>query len=283
MSLTTGPIIARQPERQFEELLNEFLKAYFNGVAHQSPLGDVTFPLCDLMFNQADVPNPQSKPQIHTVFTGWRAEEEWWKGGNLGTWVSTLANPASGVSYGRNVEDRIEESVHGWQRRQLLGTDIRWQASGPDFVEQVFFNGAWQTNRTFAGATALRWIRDGLNYLEQANVGGTWTTQRTITPADPVWDGTKKRITVAAELTHFVRVAFRKGGDGNESDFLCRRVAAHLEELLRDTDRTKDLSQKGIHDLMCRRGPQPIPAQGYAMRLLVFTAKLTYWLPKEGM
>ena len=138
MSLTTSAVTLRAPERRAQELLNEWLKLYFTGTPHLAPSGDATFPLCDLLFNQADLPSPVENPQLHTVFTDWRATEQWWAASNLSTWVATLAVPASGVRYGRTTDGFIEESVHGKQVRRLRGSDIRWRNDGTDYVEEVF-------------------------------------------------------------------------------------------------------------------------------------------------
>lgn len=272
-------------ERRLEELLNEFFKAYFNGQPHQSPTGDLTFLDCDRLFNQIDVPTPQAKPQIHTVFTHWRTETRWWNGGVIGTWESTLYVSASGVRYGHTVSGFIEETVHGKVIRTLHGMDIRWQVVGPDLLEQVFYNVDWVTQRTFPGATAIRWIRAstalGADYLEQVNIAGTWTTQRTLTPDDPTWDGTTQLVTHFVELSFFLRVKFA-GGDLRESDFRCREVAGDLNNLLRDTDAIKDLNRKGVTKIAHRSGPRALQTSGYSTRLLVFTAQLITALPKEG-
>lgn len=283
MSLTAAAISARAPERRLQTLLDEFYKLYFTGVPHFSPLGDVTFPLVDLLFNQAQLPDPEAKPQLHIVFTGWRTQETWWIGGRLQTWRELLSTPASGVNYGRTEEGNVEESVHGLSVRRLPGINIRWRNNAGTYVEEVFDSIAWNIVRTFpSGTTALRWIRDSGNYLEQANVSGTWTLVRTIAPAGDVWDGTKVLITGDVELSHFVRAAY-SGDDIQRTDFLVRTVAANVEELLRDGLRTADLSRKGIRHLQIRSGPRVLPTEGYASRLLVATTQLHWYLPKEGL
>lgn len=78
--LTSAPLAPRETERRAQELLNEFLKSYFNGLPHPSPLGDVTFPACKLFFNQASIQDPV-EPQIHVVFTDFRPPVERWDAG----------------------------------------------------------------------------------------------------------------------------------------------------------------------------------------------------------
>ena len=75
--LTKDPVSARQTERKAQELLNEFLKDFFTGAPHASLLGAVTFPLCDFFFNQATLPAPADKPQIHIVFTDIKTTARW--------------------------------------------------------------------------------------------------------------------------------------------------------------------------------------------------------------
>ena len=62
------PIDYTQPERRLRELLNEWLKSYFSGVAHSTPTGNRTFPDVDILFNQAALPD-STKPQIHLVWS----------------------------------------------------------------------------------------------------------------------------------------------------------------------------------------------------------------------
>jgi hypothetical protein len=88
LTLDSDPIGARDTERGAQELLNEFYKAFFNGEEHISQISPspVTFPICDLFFNQTQLPSPAGKPQIHTVLTDVRrvagllrrGEEQWW-------------------------------------------------------------------------------------------------------------------------------------------------------------------------------------------------------------
>jgi hypothetical protein len=79
LALNSPKVSASETEKKLTELLNEFLKRYFNGQPHVSPLTNqnVTFPLCDLFFNQAQLPSPADKPQIHVAYTDVRPEERW--------------------------------------------------------------------------------------------------------------------------------------------------------------------------------------------------------------
>jgi hypothetical protein len=71
LTLDSDPVSARETERGAQEILNEFYKAFFNGTAHASQIAPtpVTFQVCDLFFNQTQLPKPGTRPQIHTVFT----------------------------------------------------------------------------------------------------------------------------------------------------------------------------------------------------------------------
>lgn len=71
LTLNSDPVGARETERNAEELLNEFYKTFFNGQPHTTQISPspVTFPVCDLFFNQAQLPKLGTRPQIHTVFT----------------------------------------------------------------------------------------------------------------------------------------------------------------------------------------------------------------------
>src|SRR5581483_3606133 len=260
-TLTSPPLSPRATERGAQELINEYLKRFFTGESHISHLGDVTFPKCDLLFNQAKLPDPPAEngkrlPQIHTVIRIMRKHETWFTNGDLSQWDAEVANPASGVSYGRVENARIEESVHGKLARILTGTDIRWQADGGDFVEQVWIDTAWETIRTFAGASALRWKRINGDYLEQVLIGSDWQTVRTISTASAIWDGAKILVEATAEFSFYVRVV-AEGDDDAQSDFLCRGVADNLKELF-ESDSRFLLGAKGIRHPHIRSGPSAI-------------------------
>lgn len=87
LTLSKPAVAARDTELKLQELLNEFYKYFFTGTVHAAQLGQVTFPPCDLFFNQTQLPSPstrnsqsgsdQPKPQIHTVFTDLRTTERW--------------------------------------------------------------------------------------------------------------------------------------------------------------------------------------------------------------
>ena len=281
MSALTSPAVSpRSTERRVEEILNELLKSYFTGRPHAAPLGDVTFPLCTRLFNQTEIDAPSDRqPQIHTVFGELRPHETWFTSGNLSAWESTLAAPASGVAYGLTPAGTIEESVHGKLVRTLTGTDLRWQAAGADYVEQVFRAG-WQTTRTFTGASGLRWVRTGSDYVEQTLTGSTWGTIRTVSVSNQIWDGTKCLITAPLRLSLWVR-AINSGGDGNRNDWTCRTVADNLHELLNREDIHAALGQKGLRHLRVQSGPTPMQTTGYQTRLLIVTCQLRYFLPRQ--
>lgn len=78
ITLTSDPVSARDTELKFEEALNAFYKTFFSGAPHDSQLGSpVTFPDCDLYFNQAQLAAPAAKDQIHTVISDMRSRERW--------------------------------------------------------------------------------------------------------------------------------------------------------------------------------------------------------------
>lgn len=79
MPLAKPSINAAQTETRARELLNEFLKGWFDGDLHLTPMGNERFPLCELTFNQA-LPT-QTKPVIHSVFADSTHETEWVDGG----------------------------------------------------------------------------------------------------------------------------------------------------------------------------------------------------------
>ncbi len=272
----------RETERAAIELLNAFLGSYFNGVEHQSPLGNVTFENCLLLFNQTEIDDPTSdRSQIHTVISDLAPEETWFAGGNLSAWEQgVLASPASGVAYGRTVAGQVEESVHGRLVRSLPGTDIRWQVSGSDLLEQTFVDPGWVTQRTFTGADSIRWQRAGADYKEQVRIASTWSDVRTISPANALWDGTKKLVTSPATLSIYVR-AVNSGDTGEAVDHRVRKVAAHLVELLQRDDAHLALGPRGLRRFRIMNGPTPLASTGYQTRLLVATTTLRYFVPKQ--
>lgn len=79
LTLDSEKVAPRETERVAQELLNEFYLAFFNGEPHDSQIlpSPVTFPVCDLFFNQAQLPPVADKPQIHTVFTDFHNRERW--------------------------------------------------------------------------------------------------------------------------------------------------------------------------------------------------------------
>ena len=281
LALAALPIAARATERRLEELLNELFKTFFTGDPHPSPLGDVTFPRAALFFNQTEIDAPADKqPQIHTVFGELKPQETWFCSDDLSAWAETLEAPASGVAYGRTAAGTIEESVHGKLVRTLTGTAIRWQASGADFVEQVWDGGSWQTVRTLAGVAALRWARSGSAYVEQTRTGTTWTTLRTVAVQDTIWDGTKVLVTAALRLHFWVR-AVNSGSAGQRTDFACRTVADNLRELFERSETHVALALKGVRHFRLASGPTPLPTTGYQTRLLIASAQLRYFRPHQ--
>lgn len=273
-------VTPRAPERALQEILHAFLSARFNGVPRPSPLGDITLECCDLLFNQADLPNPERLPQIHAVFTSWRQESCHWLAGDLGTWGRVLVTVASGVSYGATNAGTVEESVHGKLARVLPGSDIRWRRDGSNLLEETLIAGVWTVQRAMVNTSAIKWIRDGFFYREQARVGG-WQTIRSITMAHPVWDGATARFTADVEASFFVRVGYL-GGDRNKSDFRCRTNAAALVEILNDPQERAELGTRGVRSLHHLSGPRTLPSAGYATRMSVFSLRLEARLPREG-
>jgi hypothetical protein len=69
--LSKAAVDANQTERRATELLNQWLKSYFDGAAHT--VGDFigqVFPLCEIVFNQA-APGG-GKPLLHVVYASLR-------------------------------------------------------------------------------------------------------------------------------------------------------------------------------------------------------------------
>lgn len=82
-TLTAAPISARDLEKKEQELIHEFLGAYFNGVAHADDDGNqVTFEDCAVEFNQCDV-RSLGKPLIHWSFTSRNTRRQPGDGGIL--------------------------------------------------------------------------------------------------------------------------------------------------------------------------------------------------------
>lgn len=72
-------------EKGMQEILNLFLKSYFDGESHavnpaDESLASVEFPACDIKFNMASIPDAQTRPLIHVVFQDTRrGDEQWWR------------------------------------------------------------------------------------------------------------------------------------------------------------------------------------------------------------
>ncbi len=62
------------------------------------------------------------------------------------------------------------------------------------------------------------------------------------------------------------------------SEQLCRRVAEQLSALIHGPD-AADLAVKGIHDINITNGPREIPAAGWFIRQIVWTARPVYRVP----
>lgn len=278
--LTQSKVSARLTERTVQELLYAWVSKYFTGAPHLSKLGDVTFPLCDVLFNQTQIDDPSSRPQLHFVFTDFRPHETWFANGNLSVWKKLLANPSSGVSYGLTQVGTIQESIHGKLARTIAGTNLRWTVMDDGLHEQAFDAGVWRDERVFAGAIGLRWVRSGGNYVEEARVDVAWIPQRTITVNDPMWDGTKKLVVIDAMITLFIRT-MTAGENSEAPDFLCRSVADNFHELLQDETARAELTQKGFRRLTLAGGPTPMATSGMQTRALILSAVLRYFLPRE--
>lgn len=67
--LNSPALNALEPERALQESLYAFVRAFFTGSAITLQGQTVTLPLCDILFNQTQAPQPSGKPQIHFVFT----------------------------------------------------------------------------------------------------------------------------------------------------------------------------------------------------------------------
>lgn len=287
--LTAAAIDARNPERHAQELLDEWLKRYFTGTPHTSALGDVTFPLAAILFNQTQLPHPDDKAQIHVVFAPLKMVETHDRRGHTGTWSRTLASPASGVGYGQSTDGFIEETVHGAVIRRERGTDLRWRNAAGTLYEEIFRDGGWTALRTWAGAgaaTSPSWTRSGTaasaanawrstgNYVEKVN----GSTVRTITPGDATWDGGRRLLSGPLRFQVYVRQT--QSASGQRDEFACRAAAAAFFELVHSKERYL-LAQKGMRNLRIESGPVPLAAPGVQVRMLDCTADLFAWVPRE--
>ena len=263
------------PEQRAQELLNHWLKSYFTGLPHNAPGGPFTFPEVTLLFNAAVLPKGDPKPVIHGEFIEWPVREDWFRGSDLGTWEAVLATPASGVSYGR-CNGTVIESVHGKKRRTLPGTDIRWQPSGGSLLEQTLQHGTWTTIRTIPNATALVWARNDGDYVERTAEGDE---VRRITPAEALWDGALKTVSGRAVIAWYV-IVFQAGGNARP-EWLARSVAAQLESLFRDPQKTDGLQQKGMRHWTLMHNPRSLASSGAQVRYFTTRCDVRYFLPRE--
>lgn len=289
--MNSAAISARNPERNAQELLDEWIKSYFTGNSHKSPMGDVTFPEAVVLFNQTQLPQPDNKVQIHFVFSPPKLRETWEFNGKKSTWESTLFNPASGVSYGLTTDSHIEETVHGKLIRRERGSNIRWQNTAGTLAEQIFRDGAWTTLRTWAGAgssTAPSWSRTTAptaangwksagDYIETVTGNGP---VRSITPDNPTWDGTRKLLSGPFPMQVYFRMTALT--QGNREEFACRAAAAAFVELVHSRARA-ELAKKGMRNLRIESGPTPLGAPGMQVRLVTATADLHCFVPREGI
>jgi hypothetical protein len=280
MDLSSAKISSRETERRVQELLYEWTRQYFTGQPHTSKQGDVTFPEVDIFFNQTQIASPTNKPQLHFVFSDFRAQETWWASGDLSAWTSTLSNPASGVSYGATQRGTIEEAVHGKLVRTIPGTDIRWTV-GDDGLHEEAFTDEWTEVRFLADADSLRWIREQGNYIEQTRTTGTttWITRRTIGTGHPAWDGARKLVVVELTVMLFVRTV-NIGDNGEHGEHVCRRVSDHVKEILTDEEARASLMQKGFRRVVITHGPAPMMSSGFQTRLITLNAGVRYFLPR---
>jgi hypothetical protein len=293
LHLASDPIAARNTERRADELLNELFKTYFTGQPHQTHLGDVTFPKCELYFNQASVRPPLGDgqtdnrqsgtgpvPQIHTVLTHIKKTEQWFACGNLSDWLpGSESSPFSGIDYGATPDGYIEEAVAGKLARKIRGTAIQWRQSGDTLVEEAQVNGQWATVRSFPGATSLRWQKTSpTTFDEQILLDSQWTSVRQVLTVS-LWDGSKKLVTADALFSVFVRVR-NSAQLGNQSDMLCRSVADNVKELFDREEVRAALAGKGMRHARIIAGPTPLEGGGMHVRHLVIETKLRYYLPR---
>ena len=279
MQLDTPHVSARLTERNAEELLNEVFKTFFTGVAHKTLTGDVTFPLVDLLFNQATLPPPQANPQVHTVLVKLTRREQWFACGNLSVWESELSNPASGVNYGY-AQGRVEESISGRLCRRIDGLDIRWQLGGDGLLEQTYDGVNWNTIRDFPGASAIQWIKSAPTiFVEQVKIGEAWVDVREVVTTSPLWDGAKKLVTSFATFSIYVRVK-TDGSADTASDQLCRSVADNVKEIFEDADVRVAMAGKGMRHTRIITGPTDMAGNALRIRHMGLETQLRYFLPR---
>ena len=264
----------KEPERTFQELMREWLQSYFGGTAHNSPEGAVTFDTCKILFNQEPIPR-DGTPSIHCAFVDSDRTERPWRASSLTGVVSILASPLSGVDYILTTDRNIAEVVHGKVQRVLSGTDIRWQVSGSDLLEQTLVSGTWTTQRTITGTTTLTWQRSSDDYLEKSTSGAT---VRTITTEDPLWDGALNRVCIEVTCSWFIRVPREGKAKGEHT---ARRVAAQLTTLLRDARKLMPLVENGILRWNFASNPYPLADEHCHIRFFTAIAELECFRPIE--
>ena len=85
---------------------------------------------------------------------------------------------------------------------------------------------------------------------------------------------TQRTAITDATLALYIRVA-NKGSNGNEADFLCRRVADNVKSLFQSAARS-DLARRGILKPRLHRGPTVGAATAHQLRLLIVSCQFRY-------
>jgi hypothetical protein len=231
------PITHREPERGFQEAMREFLIGYFDGQIHALNGESVEFPSVPVLFGPEAL--PKTGASIHCAFVDCKTHETHSRGSNIPDIRAFLYSPIVGVDY-LFTADGVAECVHGRSVRILTGTDIRWQTSGDDLLEQTLVGSTWTTQRTITGTATLTWQRGTTEYLEKSTSGAT---VRTIPISETLWDGALIRVCREVVCTWFIRHA--RSGQGTH-EHLVRRIAALLENLLSDKRAAIPLTELGI-------------------------------------
>ena len=73
--LDSAQVSAVEPERKSQELINEWLKSYFNGTPQLIAGETLNFPDLPVFFNQTELPVTLSGAIIHWLFTDLRSRE----------------------------------------------------------------------------------------------------------------------------------------------------------------------------------------------------------------
>ena len=115
--MEASPISQHETERKAQELLHEFYGCYFTGEAVMLAGAEAILPRCDYFYAQQEVPKASEKPQIHTVFTGWKqsgtftGDVKLVRAGVTAQVIVRAGQPGSGGANPDHVARRVADAV----------------------------------------------------------------------------------------------------------------------------------------------------------------------------